>query len=282
MKRPDQSWKLITHIKERTPHLRVRSGNRGAVSLIIFLSILLHVGFCAPKSASVSVTWLGQSCFVLETSKSYRIAIDPYGEQVGYPIKPIRANVVFISHEHFDHNNTDMVPGAKVIRGLKDNGKSWNEIHDKLAPDVFLQTVDTYHDTLRGQERGLNSVAVLNVAGLRIVHLGDVGHLLDAGQIAKIGPVDILMIPVGGTFTIDGNQARAVVSQLHPKVVIPMHYRTKYTKLPIDSSDAFLNGITWPVHFLKTDTLVISRERLPKSTSVFILEPLSAGSPYRL
>src|SRR5262249_50801014 len=132
---------------------------------------------------------------------------------------------------HNDHTQVGIIENAreaKIINGLKAEGKrlDWNLIDEKFK-DVRVRTVGVFHDTTFGTERGKVAVFVIEVDGLRIVHLGDLGHLLNEEQIKRIGPVDVLMIPVGGVYTINGSEAREVVKQLKPrKYILPMHYGT--------------------------------------------------------
>jgi len=253
--------------------------------LLLAASLLFSVivGGVSAETNPIEISWKGHACFTLQ-SGNFSFVFDPFGPHVGYPIHDLQANAVFISHEHFDHNNTDMVPGAEVLRGLKNDAKSWNLFTKELAPGVTLKTVGVYHDKEMGKKRGLDAVAVLDLHGVRFVHLGDLGHLLTPEQVKAIGPVDVLFIPVGGFFTIDGDEAKQVVAELHPRVVIPMHYKTRFTnpQLPIETEKRFISGLQWPLKQLKTSSLILSKDRLPKSTTVYVLEPLTSFPAYRL
>lgn len=233
-----------------------------------------------PAKHQITIKWYGQSCFKISDGKT-TLVIDPYGPEVGYPIKPIDANWVFVSHEHFDHNNVSMVPKAAVLRGLSD-GKNWNLFTQQLEPSFTLSTVAVYHDKVEGKERGKNAVSVLTVHGIHIVHLGDLGHLLTDKQLKAIGPVDVLMIPVGGTFTIDAKDAIAVIEQLHPKIIIPMHYKTEYTKsLPFHPVSEFLQASKWPVKKTNGATLVLAG-KLPQNPTVYLLTPFVSERPFTI
>jgi L-ascorbate metabolism protein UlaG (beta-lactamase superfamily) len=191
----------------------------------------------------LTIRWHGQSFFEVETSKGTRIAIDPHAIEA-YGRTDVTANVILITHFHNDHDQKEVIRNyarAKLIEGLKRGGRKpdWNLV-DETFRDVHIQTVGVYHDDTEGMERGKNAVLVLEVDGLRIVHLGDLGHLLTPKQIKAIGPVDVLMIPVGGVYTINGADAKQVVEQLKPsRYIIPMHYGTRvYDDLL--SADEFL------------------------------------------
>jgi L-ascorbate metabolism protein UlaG (beta-lactamase superfamily) len=204
-------------------------------------------GAATATSAKVTLTWFGQSCFLLETAAGTRVLIDPIPRGIGYQLPVgLRANIVTVSHEHADHNNVGLIGGrARVLRGLTVDKKGWTRIDEKVK-DVAIRSVGVYHDDKRGTERGLNTVFIFEVAGLRIAHLGDLGHLLDDKQLSAIGSVDVVLVPVGGVFTIDAEQATRVIDQLRPRlVVVPMHYRTPVATISqLAPIDEFLAGKT--------------------------------------
>jgi L-ascorbate metabolism protein UlaG (beta-lactamase superfamily) len=191
---------------------------------------LLLVSTAAAADAKVKIRWHGQSFFEIESSKGTRVVLDPHGiEAYGRP--DVTADIVLISHEHNDHTQFEVLKGTpkKVIHGLKVSGKrvDWVPIDEKFN-DVHIRSVGTYHDNAEGMEKGKNTVFIIEVDGVRIVHLGDLGHLLSPKLIREIGEVDVLMIPVGGVYTINGSEAKDVVKQLKPRqYIVPMHYGTK-------------------------------------------------------
>ena len=155
----------------------------------------------------MTITWLGHSCFLLEED-GYRLVLDPFTQVAGLPDTRVEAHQVLCSHEHYDHNYT---AGVTLL---------------PQRPSPFTITVvDTFHDNQGGALRGPNRIHVLSAGGVTVAHLGDLGHLLTPEQLAAIGRLDAAMVPIGGTYTLDAAGARAVVEQLHPRVVIPMHYR---------------------------------------------------------
>src|SRR5580765_1346653 len=168
----------------------------------------------APAPTVGKLTWYGQSCFLLETAAGTRIVMDPIPKGIGYELpQGLKADVVTISHEHYDHNNVAFVTGkSRVIRGLTADKKGWSRVDEKVK-DVSIRTVGVYHDAERGAKRGLDTVFIFEVGGVRIAHLGDLGDVLNDDQLAAIGAVDVLLIPVGGTFTIDALKAQQVVEQ---------------------------------------------------------------------
>jgi len=185
----------------------------------------------ADSPGRVTIRWHGQSFFDIQSSKGTRIVIDPHAIEA-YGRQSVSADLILVSHFHNDHTQVGVVQNqvrAKILYGLKGGGKriDWNPI-DETFRDIHVQALGVYHDNVEGMERGKNTVFILEVDGLRLVHLGDLGHLLSDKDIKKIGPVDVLMIPVGGVYTINGAEAKKVVEQLKPKqYILPMHYGTK-------------------------------------------------------
>ncbi len=195
------------------------------------------------KAAPVSLEYFGQSFFILTTSKGTRIAFDPhtipdYFE--GRKFVP-RVDAVCISHNHNDHIRVEVfenLKNTKVIRGLKSASikADWAKVEETVK-DMKIRNVGVWHDETEGLQRGKNSVFIIDVDGWKIAHLGDLGHLLTPSQLKRIGPVDVVMIPVGGIYTLNGSEAKKVVEQLKPKeYIFPMHYGTKVfdAVLPVD------------------------------------------------
>jgi L-ascorbate metabolism protein UlaG (beta-lactamase superfamily) len=195
----------------------------------------------------VEIRWYGHSFFQLTTTSGTKVAFDPHAiAEYGAP--PLSPDIVVMSHNHNDHNRKEVLANAdskdlKAFYGLSVKGKGgdWAKIDEKVK-EVRVRTVPTFHDNEEGAKRGKNSAFVIEADGLKICHLGDLGHELTDEQIAAIGPVDILMVPVGGIYTINGETAKKVVAQLKPRLfILPMHYGTKANSdlLPIDE---FLDG----------------------------------------
>lgn len=224
----------------------------------------------------LDLTWWGQSMFVLESPTGANILFDPYGD-IGYRIPdPEELNIAFVtvSHEHEDHNNVDVAGAARVLRGLTADG--FNPINGSITGGGTIRTVESWHDDSEGSERGRNAIFVVEMGGLRLVHLGDLGHTLSQEQIDAIGPVDVLLVPVGGHFTIDAAGATEVVNQLQPRVSIPMHYKTEWVNMSeLAPVDAFLEG---KVVEQKGSTVELDIEALPEYGSgvVWVLEPAGA------
>ena len=202
------------------------------ISVISVMTYLLAATSSFADDAKKPVLrWHGHSYFDLTTSKGTRIVFDPHAIE-GYGRQGVPADLVLISHSHNDHNQLGILsnPGKfKVLEGLKQTGNKveWNLLDEKFR-DVHVRTIGVYHDNNQGLEKGKNAVFVVEADGIRFVHLGDLGHVLTKEQVKEIGPVDVLMIPVGGIYTLNGADAKEVVSELKPKkYILPMHYGTK-------------------------------------------------------
>lgn len=215
--------------------------------------------------------WLGHASFYLESPAGVRLVTDPFGPDV-LPVVEVSADIITVSHEHFDHNHIEAVKGSpEVWRGLASGGKEWAKF-DKTYKDVHAYTVATYHDQAEGAKRGKNAVFVLEIGELRLAHLGDLGHILNEEQVKQIGHVDLLMVPVGGNFTINAEQAWQVVEALNPRVVVPMHYLVKGIKdFPIAPVSVFTARHT-NVRNLGPVKIDLGQP-LPSTMEIWVLEP---------
>ena len=175
----------------------------------------------------MEITWLGHSCFRLR-GKEVTVLTDPFGPQLGYTLGRVSAQIVTISHDHPGHNNVEAVGGEPhVLRGPG----------EYEVQDVLITAVASYHDDERGKQLGRNTIFVLHIDDISVCHLGDLGHALTDGQRGEIGDVDVLLAPVGGNHTINAEQAVEVISQLDPRIVIPMHYATAATEGKVEGLD---------------------------------------------
>ncbi len=205
-------------------------------------------------------TWYGQSCFRLKTRGAI-VVTDPCGKEVGYTIPRLRADVVTISHNHPDYSNCSLVQGdAKLI-----NGPGEYEVKG-----VFITGIATDLKKSKGPDRLKNTIYLFEFDGLTICHLGVLDHIPSQAQLQVLSDVDILLIPVGGGITINANQAAEMIGLLEPKIVIPMHYKTKVVKAKLDTVSKFLNEMGLPEPTLR-DALEIDKSGLPSETQVIVL-----------
>ncbi len=181
----------------------------------------------------MKIKWLGHSCFLITSSTGVRILTDPFDETVGYKVPEAEVDIVTTSHDHFDHNYVEAVKGEYVH--INTSGR-----HNVKGIDIL--GVDTFHDEAGGSKRGGNVVFTYLVDGMKICHLGDLGHILTEEQLNQIGRVDVLLLPVGGTFTIDYREASELADKMNPRLIIPMHFKTPVMKFDIDGVDKFVAG----------------------------------------
>ena len=190
------------------------------------------------------ITWLGHACFMVEY-EGYRVVIDPFRDVPGFADVSVEADMVLCSHGHFDHAYTDGV----TLREGREN-------------PFTVETVETFHDEEGGTLRGKNTVHILSAGGLKLVHLGDLGHRLTQEQAEKMWDCDVLMVPVGGTYTVDHAGAVSAQVWLMPRVTIPMHYRgDDFGFDNIDTVDEFLNYFSpADVHRYDSNTLEVTAD----------------------
>lgn len=216
----------------------------------------------------MKIKYLGHSSFLITSNKGTRILTDPYdpdkyeGELLFAKITE-QVDIVTVSHGHRDHGEFVYLPGAPVV--IKGNGLLG-------ADDVRFLGVETFHDEVHGEKRGKNTVIVMETEGIRIAHLGDLGHILTSDQAAEIGAVDVALVPVGGYYTIDAEQASKVADQLGAKIVIPMHYRSDKCLFSIAGVDEFLQGKT-NVTRAGVSEIEVNKDTLPKCRQIVVLEP---------
>ena len=194
------------------------------------------------------------------------VVTDPFDASVGFKFPKVEADMVTISHDHQDHNQKQLAGGRPYVI----DGPGEYEVKG-----VSVLGLQTFHDEVQGQKRGLNTVYRIEFEGISLSHLGDLGHPFSSGQLAELNGVDVLFIPVGGVYTIGPKRAVEVISQIEPKIVIPMHYR-----VPEQKGDKTFGQLTGVKEFLKEigeevtpqPKLLVSRDRLPIEREVVVLE----------
>ncbi len=214
----------------------------------------------------MEITWLGQACFKLK-GKNATVIIDPFDPQfIGLKLpKDLQADVVLITHDHGDHNNAAAVSGP-TGKAMVFTGAGEYEING-----VVITGISSFHDNTQGSERGKNIIFHLLLDGLNIVHLGDLGQEeLTEEQLNLIGQTDILMVPVGSVYTIAAKEATSIVSQLEPKIIIPMHYRIEGLNVDLEPVENFLKQMG-AEDVSPSVKLSITKDKLPEEPQVVVL-----------
>ena len=179
----------------------------------------------------MKIRYLGHSCFELIESTGTTIVTDPYGK-VGFTMPKVRADAVTVSHAHFDHNNVQAVDGNPVV---------FDREGQYEIGGVHITAIKSFHDDVNGKERGENLIYKFRMDGVEICHMGDIGEECSSQLIEALLPVHVLLIPVGGNYTIDAQQAKEYVDRIMPSYVIPMHFKTKGLEIDIEKADEFID-----------------------------------------
>ncbi len=217
----------------------------------------------------MKIEYLGHSCFKLTESTGTSIVCDPYSDEIGYAMRKVSADAVTVSHGHYDHNAVQNVDGAPIlINGGQNNGLAGVEIN----------SIKSFHDTSRGKKRGENTIFKFRMDGIDVCHLGDLGEKCSSDLIETLLPVDVLLIPVGGTYTIDAEMAKEYVDRIMPDIVIPMHYRTRDCKLDIDRVEEFTGLFDGDsVEESEKCGIELSRKDLTGETRIIVLKRCANG-----
>lgn len=212
------------------------------------------------------IEWYGHSCFRIALENGKKIVTDPFDDTVGYDQPNIEADYVLESHQHHDHNCHKIIKGNYEL--IQKSG-----VYD--LDGFSIKGYDTYHDKEAGAARGKDVIFTIHAEGIVVCHMGDIGLVPDKELYDKIGRVDILMIPVGGFFTIDAAEAFAVVEKLQPNITLPMHYRTlHYTDIRIDLIHPFLELATGHFDISRngSNSITITKDQLKKRSRITVLE----------
>jgi len=211
----------------------------------------------------MKIQWLGHSCFKLTESTGTSIVTDPYDSYVGFKMAPVSADIVTVSHKHKDHC---------AIKNVTGNPQVIDSIGTWEIGGVGVTALLSYHDNDKGAKRGENNIYLYRMDGIDICHMGDIGQEMNPNLGESIGSVNILMIPVGGNYTIDAEQAKEYVDFLMPDVVTPMHYKTENSELDIDGVDKFIDLFDEEqVVYVDGETIEFDREKFDgESTKVYV------------
>ena len=208
----------------------------------------------------MDITWLGLSCFRIRGSQAV-IVTDPFPPGIGYNLGKLTADIVTISHAHPSHSYDKGINGEhRLIKGPGEYEIS----------GVLILGISTFHDSVKGQSRGKNTIYLMEIDGVNVLHLGDIGHVLGDEQVEEIGNVDVLLLPVGGVNTINAAMAAEIIRKLEPKLVVPMHYKTEKSSRDLEPVENFLKEMG-QAQVEPRPKLSVSRSNLPLTTEVAIL-----------
>lgn len=209
----------------------------------------------------MKLKWYGHACFKLDFSNGPYVVADPFDESVGYPLCDAYADVVTTSHEHFDHN---------YISSIKGNPTRLNRPGMFTFDDLVVEGVKSYHDDMNGAKRGDNIIFIFESDKLRIAHMGDLGHMPDNKQLAALTDIDVMLIPIGGHFTIDAETAARVMERVKPRVTIPMHYKTEAINFPIADEKQFVK--LTDAKYFDSNEIEITRENIDSLPREIVLK----------
>jgi L-ascorbate metabolism protein UlaG (beta-lactamase superfamily) len=210
---------------------------------------------------TLEITWYGQSMFSI-TSRGVTIVLDPTAPETGYKYDPVQADVVLMTHQHFDHN---------YAAGVSGNPKIISASGSFDVGGIKVQGFDSFHDSKRGSERGPNVIYRWEQAGLELGHFGDLGDIPRHDVVKKLLKLDVAMLPVGGVFTIDAEQAVRFISDIEPCVAVPMHYGTADCAIPLDPVDEFTRRFKGTVREVAARPVEVSRDSIPADTEAWVL-----------
>ncbi len=207
----------------------------------------------------LQIRWHGHSCF--EVTNDLTVITDPHdGRSIGIPAPNVQGDIILVSHDHYDHNSVKSVD--------KKDSKVITDIRKKNIEDVEIKGFESFHDESQGAKRGENIIFRFKIDNITFCHLGDLGHELNDEITSNFGDIDVLFIPIGGTFTIDCKKAWKVIKKIKPKIVIPMHYKIGGLSLPISGIEPFLKKNPYKVLHVGNE-IDIEKEDLPKEPEVW-------------
>lgn len=221
---------------------------------------------CAIILTTMEITYIGHSCFKIK-DKTLSLVTDPYDpKSTGYNLPKLSADVVLVSHGHKDHN---------YVEGVSDHRLVVDQAGEYELGGIFIMGIEVFHDKSEGGERGKNIIYLIDIDGFTVLHLGDLGHELSKETLEKLSDINVLLIPVGGTYTIDAGTAAKVISSIEPGIVVPMHYQTKDLKnTELDGLDKFLDEMGIEGDVKKVDRLKInSSSDIPEETEIVVMQP---------
>lgn len=212
----------------------------------------------------MKISWYGHSCFKIMT-KNKTIITDPFSKDIGLKPPRCEADIVTVSHDHYDHNNVSALRGSPFII----SGPGEYELKE-----IIIKGISSFHDAKQGKERGLNTIFSIEAEDIKICHLGDLGQKeLTSEQLEKLGEIDILMVPIGGIYTANSEKATVIINQIEPKIVIPMHYKIPGLRIKLENADGFLKEIGIKKEIV--EQLIIKKKDLPREDIKIVIIKVS-------
>ena len=207
----------------------------------------------------LQIRWHGHACF--EVTNDVTLVTDPHdGKSIGIPAPTVFGDIILMSHDHYDHNSVKTVE--------KGDSKVVTDERKRTIADVEINGISSFHDEEQGAKRGKNIIFKFVMDGIKFCHLGDLGHELDDEAVQSIGEVDVLFIPIGGTFTVDDKSAWNVIKAIKPKIIVPMHYKIGGLSLPIAGIDAFLEQAKCKIVPVGNE-IDIEKEEIPEEPEIW-------------
>lgn len=214
----------------------------------------------APGGALV-VSWYGHAMFTVDDGR-VKVATDPVPPEVGYSYEPVDADLVLVSHAHFDHN---------YLEGVKGGPRVIDTAGDFEFDGLEINGFETFHDTERGSRRGRSVIFSWEQAGFRVAHFGDLGDLPEPGVMERLRGLDIAMVPVGGVYTVDARAAAELLEEISPRITIPMHYMTEDSAIELEPVDNFTRLFKGPVKQTGSRRVELSRSDMPSSPAAWVM-----------
>jgi L-ascorbate metabolism protein UlaG (beta-lactamase superfamily) len=207
----------------------------------------------------LQIRWHGHACF--EITNDLTLVTDPHdGKSIGIPAPTVSGDIILVSHDHYDHNSVKSVE--------KEDSKVVTDARKRNISNIEIYGVDSFHDESKGAKRGNNIMYRFNVDEIKFCHLGDLGHDIDDEAVKQIGDVDILFVPIGGTFTVDDKKAWDVINKIKPRIIVPMHYKIGGLSLPIAGIDPFLDQTKHKIIHVGNE-IDIEKDDLPQEIEIW-------------
>lgn len=239
----------------------------GLIILIVLGCVRGEIG--TREDQNLKLTYLGHAAFLIEEGGV--ILMDPYSPEMGYGKLDLEVDLITVSHNHFDHSYIDAAPGAVVLEGVDKDGNCNDILHHFAGFNIY--NVACHHDSYEGGWLGQNSIFVVETYDFRLAHLGDLGHPLGEDELELLGEIDILLIPVGGYYTMSFEAILHNAEALAPSILVPMHYSTKHfpDRMLGTLEDFLALNPPYPVHH-KGNNFELTVEDLPASTEIWVMD----------